>query len=71
MARDREHCLSDGVDDAVDAIGNRLLEKDAPRDYASRNVLCNRFVRWSQLDTIDRIFAALAGQRPEPERPPA
>jgi transposase len=72
MARDRQHHLSDGIGDAVHAIGNGSLEKkDAPHDYGSHKALRNRFIRWSRLGTFDRIFAALAGQRPEPERLPA
>jgi transposase len=28
----------------------------------------NRFMRWSRLGVFDRIFAALAGEGPKPER---
>lgn len=28
----------------------------------------NRFIRWSRLDVFDRIFAALVGEGPRPER---
>jgi transposase len=30
--------------------------------------LYNRFIRWSRLGVFDRIFAALAGERPKAER---
>ena len=33
-----------------------------------RKTLYNRFIRWSRLGVFDRIFAALAGQGPRPER---
>jgi transposase len=30
--------------------------------------LYNRFIRWSRLGVFNRIFAALAGEGPKPER---
>ena len=32
------------------------------------NTLYNRFIRWSRLGVFDRIFEALASQRPKPQR---
>ena len=39
-----------------------------PKDYGPHKTLYNRFMRWSRLGVFDRIFAALAGQGPRPER---
>ncbi len=49
-------------------IRNGLRWKDAPREYGPHKTLYNRFVRWSRLGVFDRIFAALAGEGPQPER---
>src|SRR5690606_8935605 len=40
----------------------------APKDYGPHKTLYNRFIRWSGLGVFDRIFAALAGEGPNPER---
>ena len=78
MARLRPHFpLSHGVprvDDRrvvsgiVYVIRNGLQWKDAPRDYGPPKTLYNRFIRWSRLGVFDRIFAALAGEGPKPQR---
>jgi transposase len=49
-------------------IKNGLQWKDAPRGYGPHKTLYNRFIRWSRLGVFDRIFAALAGEGPKPER---
>ena len=36
--------------------------------YAPYKTLYNRFIRWSRLCVFDRIFAAHAGEGPQPER---
>jgi transposase len=58
------------VDDrrVVSGIRNGLQWKDAPRSYGPHKTLYNRFIRWSRLGVFDRVFAALAGQGPKPER---
>ena len=48
------------VSGIVYVIRNGLQWKDAPKDYG--------FIRWSRLGVFDRIFAALAGEGPKPER---
>jgi transposase len=52
----------------VYVIRDGLQWKDAPRGYGPRKTLYNRFIRWSRLGVFDRIFAALASERPKPER---
>jgi transposase len=39
-----------------------------PSPGGPHKTLYNRFVRWSRLGVFDRIFAALASERPKPER---
>ena len=56
------------VSGIVYVIHNGLQWKDAPKGYGPRKTLYNRFMRWSRLGVFDRIFAALAGQGPRPER---
>jgi len=52
----------------VFVIRNGLRWRDAPKDYGPHKTIYNRFVRWSRMGVFDRIFAALAGQGPTPER---
>ena len=52
----------------VYVIRNGLQWKDAPKGYGPHKTLYNRFIRWSRLGVFDRIFAALAGEGPKPER---
>ena len=47
---------------------NGLRWRDAPKDYGPHKTLYNRFIRWSRLGVFNRIFAALAGEGPRPER---
>ena len=56
------------VSGIVYVIRHGLQWKDAPRDYGPHKTLYNRFIRWSRLGVFDRIFAALAGEGPKPER---
>ena len=52
----------------VYVIKHGLQWKDAPKNYGPHKTLYNRFIRWSRLGVFDRIFAALAGDGPKPER---
>ena len=56
------------VSGIVYVIRNGLRWKDAPRAYGPHKTLYNRFIRWSRLGVFDRIFVALAGAGPKPER---
>jgi transposase len=56
------------VSGIVYVIRNGLQWKDAPAGYGPHKTLYNRFIRWSRLGVFDRIFAALAGEGPKPER---
>ncbi len=56
------------VSGIVYVIKHGLQWKDAPREYGPPKTLYNRFIRWSRLGVFDRIFAALAGEGPKPER---
>jgi transposase len=49
-------------------IKNGLQWKDAPCGYGPHKTLYNRFIRWSRRGVFDRIFGALAGEGPKPER---
>ena len=49
-------------------IRNGLRWRDAPAAYGPHKTIYNRFIRWSRLGVFDRIFAALAGEDPGPER---
>jgi putative transposase len=49
-------------------IRNGLRWRDAPADYGPHKTIYNRFVRWSRLGVFSKIFAALAGKGPKPER---
>ncbi|WP_425338866.1 hypothetical protein [Bartonella tamiae] len=42
--------------------------KDAPVGYGRHKTLYKRFIRWSRMGVFDRIFTALAGQDPKPQR---
>lgn len=56
------------VSGIVYVIKHGLQRKDAPKGYGPHKTLYNRFIRWSRLGVFDRIFAALAGEGPRPER---
>jgi transposase len=56
------------VSGIVYVIRNGLQWKDAPAGYGPHKTLYNRFIRWSRRGAFDRIFAALAGEGPQPER---
>jgi len=56
------------VSGIVYVIMHGLQWKDAPKDYGPHKTLYNRFIRRSRLGVFDRIFAALAGAGPKPER---
>ena len=49
-------------------ITHGLQWKDAPKEHGPYKTPYNRFIRWSRLGVFDRIFAALAGEEPKPER---
>ena len=49
-------------------IRNGLRWRDAPKDYGPHKTIYNRFIRWSRLGVFNKIFAALAGQGPKPQR---
>lgn len=52
----------------VYVIKHGLQWKDAPKDYGPHKTLYNRFIRRSRLGVFDRIFVALPGDGPKPER---
>lgn len=56
------------VSGIVYVIRNGLQWKDVPIGYGPHKTLYNRFIRRSRLGVFDRIFAALAGEGPKPER---
>ena len=49
-------------------IRNGLRWRDAPPASGPHKTLYNRFIRWSRLGVLDRIFAGLAGQAGAPDR---
>ncbi len=56
------------VSGIVYVIRHGLQWKDALKEYGPHKTSYNRFMRWSRLGVFDRIFAALAGEGPKPER---
>lgn len=61
--------LSHGVPRVDDRrYQTRPAMKSAPGEYGPPKTLYNRFIRWSRVGVFDRIFAALAGEGPKPER---
>ena len=56
------------VSGIVYVIRKGLQWRDAPSGYGPHKTLYNRFIRWSRLGVFDRIFSALAGEEPAPER---
>ena len=56
------------VSGIVYVIRNGLQWKDAPPGYGPHKTLYNRFIRCSRMGVFDRIFAALAGEGPKPQR---
>jgi putative transposase len=52
----------------VFVIKNGLRWRDAPREYGPHKTIYNRFVRWSRLEVLNKIFAELAGDGGKPER---
>lgn len=49
-------------------LNHGLQWKDAPKDYGPHKTLYNRFIRWSRLGALNRIFEALAGKAGQPNR---
>ena len=49
-------------------IRNGLRWRDTPADYGPHKTIYNRFVRWSRIGVFNKIFAALSGKGPKPER---
>ena len=56
------------ISGVIFVIRNGLRWRDAPADYGPHKTIYNRFVRWSRLGVFSKIFAALAGKGPKPER---
>ena len=56
------------VSGIIFVIKNGLRWRDAPKDYGPHKTIYNRFVRWSRLGVFNKIFAALAGSGPNPDR---
>jgi transposase len=43
-------------------IRNGLRLRDVPAEYGPPKTICNRFIRWSRLGVLNRIFAELAAK---------
>jgi putative transposase len=56
------------VSGIVYVIRHGLQWKDAPAGYGPHKTLYDRFVRWSRLGVLERIFAGLAARGGAPER---
>ena len=52
----------------IHVIRNGLRWRDAPDVYGPHKTLYNRFIRWSRMGVLDRIFAALVAEGGAPER---
>ena len=49
-------------------IRNGLRWRDAPAEYGPHKTIYNRFIRWSRLGVVNRIFAALAAKGGKPDQ---
>jgi transposase len=49
-------------------IRNGLRWRDAPKEYGPHRTIYNRFVRWSRLGVLNKIFAALVAKGDSPDR---
>jgi putative transposase len=58
------------VSGIIFVIRNGLRWRDAPREYGPHKTNYNRFIRWSRLGVVNRIFAELAAKGGEPDRDP-
>ena len=47
-------------------LKNGLRWRDAPREYGPHKTIYNRFVRWSRLGVLNKIFAELARKGSKP-----
>ena len=47
---------------------SQTAKPDKAEFVVCESTIYNRFMRWSRLGVFDRIFAALAGEGPKPER---
>src|ERR1700692_2377621 len=52
----------------VFVIKNGLRWRDAPRDYGPHKTIYNRFVRWSRLGVLNKIFVELTRKAGKPRR---
>lgn len=52
----------------VYAIRNGLMWRDAPPAHGPHETLYNRFVRWSRMGVLNRIFAGLAAEGGPPDQ---
>ena len=50
------------VSEFIIVIRNGLRWRDAPARVWSHKTICDRFIRWSRLGVISKIFAALAAK---------
>ncbi len=56
------------VSGIIFVIRNGLRWRDAPREYGLQKTIYNRFIRWSRLSVVNRIFAALAAKSGKPDQ---
>ena len=56
------------ISEIIHVIKRGLQWRDAPSDYGPHKTLYNRFVRWSRMGVLDRIFADLAAGEGVPEQ---
>ena len=49
-------------------IRNGLRWRDAPDDYGPSKTIYNRFVRWSLLGVLNKIFSALSARGGKPDQ---
>ncbi len=49
-------------------IKNGLRWRDALKEYGSHKTIYNRFIRWSRIGVVKRIFSELAAKSGEPDQ---
>jgi putative transposase len=62
--------LSHGVPRVDDrrVIRNGLRWRDAPAEYGPSKTIYNRFIRWSRMGVLNKIFAGLAAKGGKPDQ---
>ena len=56
------------ISGTIFVIRNGLRWRDAPVAYGPHKTIYNRFIRWSRMGVLNKIFAALAARGGKPDQ---